>query len=302
MTALEFPRLQREFKILEEEMSHLNLKPDLREVQISSSLLLEKLSMGHFDRVANVVRSFITQTEHKNLYQYYTDVVLELLKQVHLKFFTALGVDPEQIYLEDRRLELISKLTENLENSPPRLLREAIDDHIALHHPSWPDYLKAKPSVLNAYALKAMADAYGFKVSSWNPFQRIHGLIRSLAEEKLLIVVGKFARKHFPAPPVVKQIIEGRFIYGWDNEQTVRPSTFLNKKKTSISHCVVIIGASLEGGGLVYLVNTNDERQKIYCLSYASFIARINDLRNSLHFTRKPASPFGYALYYPQQA
>lgn len=309
VTALDLPRVQRDFKIMEEQMDNLRLKPDLEELQISSSLLLEKLSMGHFDRIANVVRSFISQTECKNLYQFYTHLVLEPLKMVHLKFFDSMGVDPEQIYLADIRLQLATKLTEDLENKPPDLLREAIDDHVALHYPSWHDYLKARPSVLNAYAMKVMADANGFKISSWTPYQRIDGLIRSLAEEKLLIVGGKLAKKHFPASPVVKQIIEGRFIYGWENEYAVRPSKFLSTKKTSTSHCVVIIGASLEGGGLVYLANPNDgsdpqnpEQQKIYCLSYASFIARISDLRNSPHFTRKPASPFGYALYYPQQA
>lgn len=302
VTALNITQIKSDFKILKNLMEDLGLDPELEEMKVSSAVLLKSLTI---DRIATVVNAFISQTEYDDLYEYYTHLVLEPLRRVHFKFFDALSVDPEKIYLEDARLLVAAKLTENLENFPPDFLKESIES-IDTPRPSWPEYLQTRPNILNAYALKVMAEAYGFSISTWTPYQSIAFLKACLEKNRALIVGGKFAKKHFIQPPIVKQILEGRFIYGWNQERKICSPLFLTTG-TRTSHAVVVIGASLEAGGFVYHVDPNDgsdpsnpDQQKIYSLSYASFIERINDLRNVPAISRKEESPFGYALYHPK--
>lgn len=146
-------------------------------------------------------------------------------------------------------------------------------------------------------AIRAAAEGYNLRLSTWSPHQNIDALIRELEAHGPVAIGGHFGERYyvFPSRKIGRQI-EGREVYGW------RPGT-PRRDENVANHMVVVVGAEkIEGKQLVYFLDPNfpsdpeaPENQRIFAISYANLRRHItNRCGRKFALDTKAPSPFGW--------
>ncbi|MBS0651205.1 MAG: hypothetical protein JSR93_08585 [Verrucomicrobia bacterium] len=270
----------------------------------------QKLSTEYkpcLEKAKELINTFCKQSACKNIYTYIQNAQMASYYSIFQKYAAELGCDLKEMH--QRHVEDIFK------TMFPETYRTLSQEHKAIVLSKlgmkalllWDELIKNEPSTLDTFFQEAAAEAYGFRKSSWTPYQPIESLIESLKSNGPHCVTGFHGSSWYRSPPAVQQTIEGRSIYGWDSSDRLpESSSSAIGAKSLTSHTIVIIGAD-KAGGIVYFIDPNDgssvkdpEQQKIYAIPYQS-LTEHHDCLNIVTLRTKDYQPSaGYALYYPK--
>ncbi|MBS0605599.1 MAG: hypothetical protein JSR57_01505 [Verrucomicrobia bacterium] len=261
-------------------------------------------------RAASIIQEFCAQTEYGNLDDYIKNIKHSKFIAIHQKFFQVLGIDPKKRYdnlQKENAKAHIDSSTIHLSEAENRFLLE----ECLKCTPAWDILIQKNPAILGIYFQIAVAEAYGFKEAEWRTSQTISSLFQTLKNHGPLYVGGLFGNSYYAKEPTIRQIIEGRSIYGWAPEDRL-PATeagHLFGEQVSAGHAIVIIGAAKGGskGGYVYFIDPSDgssatdpSQQKIYVISYENFVANVSTTDGRKSDSRFPLPSDRYAWYFPR--
>lgn len=141
------------------------------------------------------------------------------------------------------------------------------------------------------------AMAFGLSVTSWNPGDKIEGLIETLRNKKVILIRGAFGTEFYEKKPFkLSTQIGGRDIYGWESgAKRVTAQEFGVQK----AHAVIVVGAIIteeqidektgkktERKEHVLFIDPNNPStpknptaQKIYKITFKNLCENIRDLR-----------------------
>lgn len=202
--------------------------------------------------ISSVLPPFLAQDKWHNLYDYLRYLKLGKRGEIAENFLSKIQINPEVMY--ENFLKNTSGMCKN-----------------ALINVKWLDLpLMKKSALLDIFTMRASAEHYGLKISSWHPKQPIESLMEQLQARGPHVVSGAFGRGFYGVPPrKLNKKIEGRDVFGWIK-------TDPKLQAVSSGHTMVLVGAEIRSNqGVVYYVDPDDgsdpkspEKQRIFTMSY----------------------------------
>lgn len=233
----------------------------------------------------NRFQKFCAQKQSDNLSEYFLDHYKAEYCRIHDQFLKAMGFDPEVMYENKRKKELLTDFYDKKGISFNQTRESMLDLLFNKMCPSWKSLsVTDKYSEFVDFRDSVLLQASGFKETQWNPKQSIEVLIDNLKIHGPLLMSGAVGKIFYEKPPEKVNKVAGRNIYGWKKGDLKKT---LHSFGHRISHVVVVIGAEKGGPreGFIYFVDPNDgseprnpEMQRIYVTSYQNFKEKVEKI------------------------
>ncbi len=285
--------------------------PNLISVMIANSEEVKKTC--NFESMLPLLIEFSKQTTITDLGPFLKERRQVIKEKMCQTLFSAINISPEEIY----RMHLLDEAERKLKDSlPPNMIKiqeqvfspkvtsdliKKLADGFFVEQPC-EKALRGNAVLQNGTVFFSAAKALGFRVADWDPTQTIESLETVLKTKGAVVVGGLYSTKRYKNAPYKVKEVNGKPIYGWKPGDRLP----LNREQILSGHCIVVMGVEKGGskGGYVYYTDPHDGssptdplKQRIYIISYESFIQSLSNLIG-YHFVTPRKSAIGYALYY----
>ena len=209
------------------------------------------------------IPSFLTQTEHTNLYDHLCAQELNKRMEISLTFFSELG----------------------------NLMGKELTSFMAT-------YQKMSHGALECSLRATCAMNYMLEISSWHPRQPITDLIKELKENGPLAVSGYYGALQYNGPPKkLARKIHGRELYCWSKEDRQSGADILAHT------ILLVGAEVIKGKGFAYYIDPNDEsdpdhpeKERIFAVSYDTLTSP-SIISSNRGVIGHEVSEYGYAYY-----
>ena len=193
-------------------------------------------------KMKTCISAFLSQTQYDDFIAYSQSFFVNDLYTVYQAFLEKLAVDVQKFFEAVRLIKKVKDLS-----------------------------TREKLPMIELLANKNLCFKFGAKYSSWNPIQPITELINQLKSNGPHLIRGPFGRSYYEEDPqVTSTIIEGKSLHFWKKGSA-------RKNLQWLPNSIVIVGAD-EKLQHVYYLDTKDDSQKLYVISYENLTNNIQTL------------------------
>ena len=284
-------RIENEKELINQFVKKMDVNPNRDQISVLLRSLKEDRSEGEdlgpedieeLNTLINRFQKFCAQNQSDNLFEYVLNHYNAEYERIHNQFFKVMGFDPEVMYENKRKKELLNNVYKKNGISFNQARESMLDSLFNKMCPSWKSLSVTDRHVaFSNFRDSVLLQVYGFKETQWKPRQSIDVLIDNLKAHGPLLMSGAIGKTFYENPPKVVKEVAGRCIYCWQKGGLKKTFELFGHP---VSHVVVVIGAEKGGSrdGFVYFVDPTDgsdpknpELQRIYVTSYQNFKEKV---------------------------